>query len=80
MARQVGLQGAPFYDVQMKSKIIVTIGLNISQTQILSVSQYPKGHIVHLSGQSNMKEIVMMSIINHDLLVISEYRCEVFNN
>ena len=56
------------------------LGLNISQTQILSVSQYPKGHIAHLSGQSNLKEIVMMSIINHDLLVISEYRCEVFNN
>ena len=80
MARQVGLQGAPFYDVQMKSKMIVTIGLNISQTQILSVSQSPKDHIAHLIGQSNMKEIVMMSIINHDLLVISEHRCELFNN
>ena len=75
MVRQVGLQGAPFHDVQMKSKNIVTIGFKqFSNSNIERFAISKKPH------RANLTEIVMMSIINHDLLVISEYRCELFNN
>ena len=44
LVRQVGLQGAPFHDVQMKAKIIVTIGFkNFSNSNIerFAISKRP---------------------------------------